>query len=107
MKHEPAWPKPDELLDKERYKKWKNGTHFVLKGGPHEGLVLRLWPHPYVHNDVSGWDEIQFTDGTVYRRPEGVDPYMQRTAVNKKRTNIPHMEWVEGLGQLGDPSRAS
>jgi hypothetical protein len=88
------WPKPTQEA---ALKRWEKGQVFVLSGGPHDGMLLRLWPHPYPEDTtVSGWDEIKFRDGSVYRRPADVDPYMERKGKpNKKRTNVPFMAFDE------------
>lgn len=74
-----------ELKDRE-------GTHFLMKGGPYDGLYLRLFRQPPAGSKVSGWDVLE-VEGGVYFRPSDVDPYVQRGAMNKKRTNLPYMEW--------------
>jgi hypothetical protein len=92
------YPPPNELMQPFAYKFWKNGQMFVMKGGPHDGMLLRLFPGPIEGKDESGWDVVYFEDA-VYRRPEQVDPYLPRSGKpNKHRTNVPHMEHdVSGL----------
>jgi hypothetical protein len=112
-----AWPEPTSEADK---KLWTRGQVFVMRGGPADGCTFRLWPYPYGPpisaatdyrsvgrgSAVSGWDELQLSDGSVYRRPDGVDPYMKRPGkANKKRTNVPLMEYVE-VASEGNPIAA-
>jgi hypothetical protein len=93
LKRELKWPKPDvNRVGKGPVDLWTKGQKFVMTGGPHDGMLLRLLPQPYEGTDESGWDVVYFSDA-VYRRPESVDPYMVRAGKpNKKRTNVPHME---------------
>lgn len=85
------WPPPSAKADQ---KKWQSGVLFALKGGPHDGQILRLWPHPYPSGE-SGWDEI-IVEGHKYVRPHDCDPYMHWSGVpNKARTNCPVMVYAE------------
>lgn len=85
------WPPPATKAD---IKKWESGVKFALKGGPYDGVVLRLWPHPYP-SGVSGWDEV-YVEGSRYVRPQSCDPYMTWSGTpNKTRSNCPWMEFAE------------
>lgn len=82
------WPPPSAKADQA---KWEKGVLFALKGGPHDGVVLRLWPHPYPDGE-SGWDSV-IVGGHKYVRPQHCDPYMHWSGTpNKARTNCPWME---------------
>jgi hypothetical protein len=114
-----AWPEPTADADK---KLWTKGQVFVMRGGPADRCTYRLWPHPYgppisaatdyrsvgPGSAVSGWDELQLSDGSTYRRPSGVDPYMKRPGkANKKRTNVPFMEYVDEASSASPALRAA
>lgn len=70
----------------------QKGQAFVMRGGPHDGTVFRLYDQPYPKGG-SGWDSLPNPDGE-YRRPADVDPLMHRKGKpNANLTNIPFMEW--------------
>jgi hypothetical protein len=62
------------------------GTHFLMKGGPYDGMTLRVFKPDWSVLDLS---EL----GGVYVRPTEVDPYGGGKSKSKKR--IPYMEWSE------------
>jgi hypothetical protein len=80
--------------------KRRKGVVFDMRGGPFDGMLLRLYPGKYrvepdsayctTYKGTEGWDELP-CEGGRYVRPPGVDPFMDKKAPNKARTNIPHM----------------
>jgi hypothetical protein len=88
--------------------KRRTGVVFDMRGGPYDGMLLRLYPGRYApctgpENDyrikgeyntryrgTEGWDELP-CEGGRYVRPPGIDPFMDKKKANKMRTNVPHM----------------
>ena len=90
-------------------KKRRTGVVFDMRGGPYDGMLLRLFPGRYrvepdseystKYRGTEGWDELP-CEGGRYVRPAGVDPWMDKKKANKARTNIPHMVFVASEGEL-------
>jgi hypothetical protein len=70
-----------------RKQKEHKGVRFLLKGGPRDGIVARLYPM----ND--GWDRFDY-NGDLYVRPDDVDPYAPVKGKRKDNSNLPFMEYV-------------
>lgn len=90
-------------------KKRRTGVVFHMSGGPYDGMLLRLYPGRYrvepdteyssTYTGTEGWDWLP-CEGGRYVRPRGVDPYMDKKAPNKRRDNIPRMEF-EASAEVG------
>lgn len=89
--------------------KRRTGVIFDMRGGPYDGMLLRLFPGQYgplatedggnwvvggayssTYRGTEGWDELP-CEGGRYVRPPGIDPFMDKKKANKARTNLPHM----------------
>ncbi len=75
-----------EVIDPKKQKERK-GVRFLLKGGPRDGIVVRLFP------GQGGWDRFDYC-GDIYERPAEVDPYMNVGGKRKNNSNLPYMEYV-------------
>lgn len=83
------------IIETDAEKRERNGVRFVMRDGPADGMIFRLYPSPYLgQNERDGWDQLPWpSEGGRYVRPDDVDPHMEKKAPNKARTNIPHMVW--------------
>lgn len=78
----------------------QKGTLFLLKGGPYDEHVMRLYPQKYANAPESaadGWDELP-AEGGKYVRPHNAQIPEKNVKPNKGRTNIPHMDWEPRSG---------